>query len=114
MDIIEKTMEVIELTLKSKTRMINGVLLNVAQLVVRKGEFLTYFKRNKNLILSEQVINVITKLRSTDDKKEILAIDAYRKDKFEERANCFNGTSSDNLMMGNYNNTAFRIYINHH
>lgn len=106
-------MEPVELTLKSKTRMINGVLLNVAQLVVRKGEFLTYFKRNKNLILSEQVINVITKLRSADDKAEILAIDAYRKDKFEERANYFNGTSSDNLMMGNYNNYAFRMYINY-
>lgn len=107
-------MEAIELTLKSKTRRINGVLLNVAQLVVRKGEFLTYFKNNKNLILSEQVINVITKLRSADDKAEILAIDAHRKDKFEELANSFYGTSSDNLMMGNYNNTAFRMYINHH
>jgi hypothetical protein len=104
----------IELTLKSKTRRINGVLLNVAQLVVRKGEFLTYFKNNKNLILSEQVINVITKLRSADDKREILAIDSHRKDKFEEQANCFNGTSSDNLLMGNYNNTAFRMYITHH
>lgn len=107
-------MEAIELTLKSRTKTVNGVILTVAQLVVRKGEFLPYFKRNKNLILSEQVINVITKLRSADDKKEILAIDAYRKDKFEERANCFNGTSSDNLMMGNYNNTTFRMYINHH
>lgn len=107
-------MEAIELTLKSKTRRINGVLLNVAQLVVRKGEFLTYFKNNKSLILSEQVINVITKLRSADDKAEILAIDAHRKDKFEELANSFNGTSSDNLMMGNYNNTAFRMYINYH
>ena len=97
-------MEYIELTLKSKTRIINGTLLNVAQLVVRKGEFLTYFKRNKNLILSEQVINVINKLRSIDDKKEILAIDTYRKEKFEEQTNYFNGTSSDNLMMGNYNN----------
>lgn len=106
-------MEVVELTLKSKTRIINGTLLNVAQLVVRKGEFLTYFKRNKNLILSEQVINVITKLRSADDKREILAIDAHRKDKFEELANSFYGTSSDNLMMGNYNNYAFRMYINH-
>lgn len=107
-------MEVIELTLKSKTRFVNGVLLNVAQLVVRKGEFLTYFKRNKNLILSEQVINVITKLRSADDKREILAIDSYRKDKIEEQANVFNGTSSDNISMGNYNNYAFRMYINHH
>ena len=105
-------MEYIELTLKSKTRIINGTLLNVAQLVVRKGEFLTYFKRNKNLILSEQVINVINKLRSIDDKKEILAIDTYRKEKFEEQTNYFNGTSSDNLMMGNYNNYAFKIFIN--
>lgn len=106
-------MEYIELTLKSKTRIINGTLLNVAQLVVRKGEFLTYFKRNKNLILSEQVINVINKLRSIDDKKEILAIDTYRKEKFEEQTNYFNGTSSDNLMMGNYNNNAFKkIFIN--
>lgn len=103
----------IELTLKSRTKTVNGVTLNVAQLIVRKGEFLPYFKRNKNLVLSEQVINVITKLRSADDKKEILAIDAHRKDKFEERANCFNGTSSDNLMMGNYNNYAFRMYINY-
>jgi len=101
----------IELTLKSKTRVINGVLLNVAQLVVRKGEFLTYFKKNENVILSEQVINVILKLRSADDKKEILAIDAYRKDKLEREANCFNGTSSDDLMMGNYNNYAFRMFI---
>lgn len=107
-------MEAIELTLKSQTKTVNGVILTVAQLVVRRGEFLPYFKRNKNLILSEQVINVITKLRSADDKAEILAIDAYRKDKFEEQANCFNGTSSDNLLMGNYNNTAFRMYINHH
>ena len=105
-------MEYIELTLKSKTRIINGTLLNVAQLVVRKGEFLTYFKRNKNLILSEQVINVINKLRSIDDKKEILAIDTYRKEKFEEQTNYFNGTSSDKLMMGNYNNYAFKIFIN--
>lgn len=107
-------MEPVELTLKSRTKTVNGVTLNVAQLVVCKGEFLPYFKRNKNLVLSEQVINVITKLRSADDKAEILAIDAYRKDKFEEQANCFNGTSSDNLMMGNYNNTAFRMYINYH
>lgn len=105
-------MEVIELTLKSKTRFVNGVLLNVAQLVVRKGEFLTFFKRNKNLILSEQVINVITKLRSADDKREILAIDSYRKDKIEEQANIFNGTSSDNISMGNYNNSGFRQLIN--
>ena len=34
--------------------------------------------------------------------------------KFEEQANCFNGTSSDNLLMGNYNNTAFRMYIKYH
>ena len=107
-------MEPVELTLKSRTKTVNGVTLNVAQLVVRKGEFLPYFKRNKNLILSEQVINVVTKLRSANDKREILAIDAYRKDKLEERANCFNGTSSDNLMMGNYNNTAFRMYIKYH
>lgn len=99
----------IELTLKSKTRVINGVLLNVAQLVVRKGEFLTYFKKNKNVILSEQVINVILKLRSANDKAEILAIDAYRKNKLEQEANSFYGTSSDNLMMGNYNNYAFRM-----
>lgn len=103
----------IELTLKSKTKTVNGVILNVAQLVVRKGEFLPYFKKNKNLILSEQVIKVITKLRSADDKKEILAIDSHRKNKFEEQANYFNGTSSDNLMMGNYNNTAFRLYISY-
>ena len=99
----------IELTLKSKTRVINGVLLNVAQLVVRKGEFLTYFKKNKNVILSERVINVILKLRSANDKAEILAIDAYRKNKLEQEANSFYGTSSDDLMMGNYNNYAFRM-----
>lgn len=103
----------IELTLKSRTKTVNGVTLNVAQLVVRKGEFLPYFKRNKNLVLSEQVINVITKLRSADDKREILAIDAHRKDKFEELANSFYGTSSDNLLMGNYNNYAFRMFINY-
>lgn len=105
-------MEPVELTLKSKTRFINGVLLNVAQLVVRKGEFLTYFKRNKNLILSDQVVNVITKLRSADDKAEILAIDSYRKDKFEEQANSFYGTFTDNIAMGNYNNAGFRYLIN--
>ena len=97
----------IELTLKHKTIMRNGVLLNVAQTVVLKNVFLEYFKKNPNLVLSDTVVRVVDKLHSKD-KYEILSIDAYRKERRHVKEVEFIGTSSDNIQM-NYNN---RLIVN--
>lgn len=101
---------IIELTLKHKTIMRNGMLLNVAQTVMLKGIFLEYFKKNPNLILSDTVVKVVDKLHSKD-KYEILSIDAYRKERKHAKETEFIGTSTDNIQM-NYNNKFVTNIIN--
>lgn len=93
----------ITLTLKHKTIHYNGELLSVAKTLVIKNLFFNYFKSNNQLILSEQVRKVVTKLHSSD-KKAILSLDTYRKEQQEIITNYFPCISSNELKTGNFNN----------
>lgn len=61
------------------------------------GLFYDFFRSHKELILSDEAVDAVQKVRNNKNKKAILNIDSFRKEYQELKANEFNATSSDNL-----------------
>ena len=78
--------------------------------IVKPHALRTQFIRDNRLILSEESVEIVKKMKNKV-KSKILAVDAYRKKMDEERRNHEYYTSSSNIRMNDYNNRFVREFI---
>lgn len=108
-NIQENTMT-IEITPESRFKL-DGVAISLRQMAIVKPNNLQHqFIEDNRLILSEEAILIVKKIRSKV-KHKILAIDTYRKQLEKERKNSIYYTSISNIRMNNYNNPRVREFI---
>lgn len=101
---------VIEITPESKFQ-VDDIAISLRYMAIIKPNDLQYqFIKNNRLILSEEAILIIKKIRSKI-KNKILVIDTYRKQLEKERKNKIYYTSSSNIRMNDYNNLYVREFI---
>lgn len=101
---------VIEITPESRFQLDN-VAITLRHMAIVKPNALRYqFVKDNRLILSEEAVLIVKKIRSKV-KNKILAIDTYRKQLEEERKNRIYYTSSSNIKMNDYNNPHVREFI---
>jgi hypothetical protein len=103
-----------ELTKSSRFEYGNTAITLQRLAIVNPVLLKTYFTANSSFILSEEALECVKKIRNRLVRIKILAIDTYRKKLVKERKENELYNSSDNLMMGNYGNYAFRMYIKYH
>ena len=101
---------VIEITPESRFKL-DGVAISLRQMaIVQPNNLQHQFIKDNRLILSEEAILIVKKIRSKV-KHKILAIDTYRKQLEKERKNRIYYTSISNIRMNNYNNPHVREFI---
>ena len=100
----------IEITPESRFKL-DGAAISLRQMAIVKPNDLQHqFIEDNRLILSEEAILIVKKIRSKV-KHKILAIDTYRKQLEKERKNSIYYTSISNIRMNNYNNLHVREFI---
>lgn len=100
-----------ELTKSSRFEYRNTAITLQKLAIVNPILLKTYFTANSSYVLSEEALECVKKIRNRLVRIKILAIDTYRKKLARERKENELYNSSDNLMMGNYGNYAFRMFI---
>ena len=108
-NIRENTM-LIEITPESRFQLDNIAISLKHMAIVKPNDLKHQFIKDNRLILSEEAILIVKKIRSKV-KYKILEIDTYRKQLEKERKNRIYYTSSSNIRMNDYNNSYVSEFI---
>ena len=101
---------VIEITPESRFQLEDVAITLKHMAIVKPNALRHQFVKDNRLILSEEAVLIVKKIRSKV-KNKILAVDTYRKQLEEERKNRIYYTSSSNIRMNDYNNPYVRELI---
>ena len=80
-------------------------------LLLNPESFKSQFIANNSYVLSEEALQSVKKIRNRYIKAKIIALDTYRKKLARDRKENKLYSSSSELMLGNYGNYAFRMFI---
>ena len=100
----------IEITPESRFQLDNIAISLKHMAIVKPNDLKHQFIKDNRLILSEEAILIVKKIRSKV-KYKILEIDTYRKQLEKERKNRIYYTSSSNIRMNDYNNSYVSEFI---
>ena len=80
-------------------------------LLLNPESFKSQFIANNSYVLSEEALESVNKIRNKSIRAKIIALDTYRKKIAKDRNENGLYSSSSELMLGNYGNYAFRMFI---